>query len=94
MDIEVLYGDRTCRTNIFNKNQENLCIEASGQCAQNPYLLMNDPWHRGLTSMAVTESAPILAAIMASKPVPVPMSRTCTSSPSDLFLAIAADKPT
>ena len=31
------------------------------------------------TSMAVTESAPILAAIIAKSPVPVPMSKTWTS---------------
>jgi len=48
---------------------------------------------QGSTSMATTLSAPSLAAIMASKPVPVPMSSASTGDPLALSLAIALLRP-
>ena len=45
------------------------------------------------SSQAVTVSAPRLAAIMLSSPVPVPMSRTCTGCPASRLSLTAAASP-
>jgi len=48
-------------------------------------------WMNGKpTSQAVTESAPSLAAIIANRPVPVPMSSTCAFLPATCRPPIAS----